>query len=210
MSEEIKYPAQRTYWVARDADGNVLLAGYTEPNQVTTSGQSVLTSGSRAVQVEEIAQFRGNPEAWNYEWNGSEWVFEGDAIYIAASTEIAEPLSRSLFNLIYGNENGLYASVITHPTRTNESVLICRSVDVIPLALAADPQPLVDVLQIAVNNGSITQQEVDSIANAIAAMAGQEVKLIDFVPPSWQQYVYTKEQLEADGWFLDETINQDI
>lgn len=200
---EINKPASRVYWVARDENGDVLHVGYTDPGQVTTTGQGVLDSGSRADQVEVISQFRESPEAWNYEWDGEQWVFPDDNVfYIPASPKIAEPLSRALFALVYGDQQeGLFAQVIPHPSGQTYSLLACRSTDIIPVAIAADPQPLIDVLQMPVDDGSLTKAELNGIVGAVQAMAGQTVGLIDFVPPSWRPFVMTREQAEAAGYF---------
>lgn len=205
MPNEIKYPAERTYYVAHDENGDVLHVGYTEPNQVTTTGQSVLDAGSRALQVDVISQFRESPAAWNYEWDGEQWTFPGDDVfYVPAAPHIAEPLSRALFALIYGeSKQGLYANIIPHPSGQAHSLLQCRNQDTIPLALGADPQPLADVLAITVADGALTQQELDGIVSAVQSMAGQVVNLVDFIPASWQPYVMTKEQAIAAGYFGD-------
>ena len=39
--KEIVYPQDKTYFVARNADGSVLHRGFTLPNQVTSTGQQV-------------------------------------------------------------------------------------------------------------------------------------------------------------------------
>lgn len=203
MSGEISKPVTRKYWVARDESGQVIRSGYTEPNHVTTTGQANLVSGTRADQVVDIASFRGDPEAWNYEWDGEQWQFVGDdVIYVPAAPHVAENLSRGLFALIYGNTNGLYAKLIPHPSDPAAHTLLqCRSTDVIPVALGADPQPLADVLQITVDDGALLQSEADGIVAAVQAQAGQTVNLIDFIPASWQPYVMDKAGAIAAGYF---------
>lgn len=202
--QEVNKPNQTTYWVVRSEDGTVLHAGQTEPHQVTSTGQPVLVAGDLKTQIDEVAAFRGDPAAFNYQWDGSQWVFSGDVIYIPAASKLAEQLSRALFALVYGDKKpGLYARVIAHPSGEGYSLLAVRSDDVIPVALAVDPQPLIDVLQISIDDGALTQRELDGIAQAVSAMAGKPVKLIDFVPPSWKPYVMTAQQARAAGYELD-------
>jgi len=203
MSGELAYPNQPTYWVCRDESGQVIRSGITQPNQVTITGQPVMVIGSRAEQVTDISQFRGNPAAWNYEWNGEEWQFAGDNVfYIPAAPHIAEPLSRALFALLYGTQDGLYCGIIPHPTDpTQYPLLQCRSVDVVPLALDADPTPLAEVLQTTVDEGALLQAEADAIVAAVQEQAGQTVNLIDFIPASWQAFVMDRAAAEAAGYF---------
>lgn len=200
---EINKPEHRTYWVARSENGEILSVGYTEPNQVTTSGQSVLVIGDRSVQIQEVSKFRGNPEAFNYEWNGNQWVFAGDdVIYIPTKKANAEPLSKALFSIVFGpSKIGLYAKVIHHPSGQGFSLLEVNRTDVVPVSIAADPQPLVDVLKNSVSDGNLTQAELDGIVGAIQVMGGKTVELIDFIPPSWQRFVMSREQAKAAGYF---------
>lgn len=201
---EIKYPATRTYWVARSEDGEFIQAGFTDPDQVTTSGQAVLVGGTRTVQIQEISQYKGSPEAFNYEWGGSGWVFPHDNhLYIPAAPHIAEPLSRSLYELVFPGESGLFAGVIPHPQQLGFPLLQFRSVDIVPIAIGANPQLLADVLQTTVDEEALTQEEADGIVAAVTAMAGQVVKIVDFIPPSWQPFVMTREQATAAGYFAE-------
>lgn len=142
--------------------------------------------------------------AFNYDLDTdtASWVFpEGGHLYIPASVAVAEPLSRALYTLIVPGGEGLYAGVIPHPSGEGLSVLQCRATDIVPFAIGADPQPLIDVLQIPVDDGSLTEAELNGIVGAVQAMAGQVVNLVDFVPPSWQPFVMTREQAEAAGYF---------
>jgi hypothetical protein len=142
--------------------------------------------------------------AYNYDLDtgAARWIFpDNNHLYIPSSPGIAEALSRALYKLIVPGGNGLYAGVIPHPSGQGYSLLQCRSSDIIPVALGADPQPLVDVLAIPVQDGSLTQAELNGIVGAVQAMAGQTVNLIDFVPPSWQPFVMTREQAEQAGYF---------
>lgn len=142
--------------------------------------------------------------AYNYDIDTqtARWIFpEDNHLYIPAAPKIAEPLSRALYKLIDPRGDGLYAGVIPHPSGQGYHLLQCRSVDVIPIALGADPQPLADVLAITVADGALNHQELEGIVGAVQAMAGQQVNLIDFVPASWQPFVMTYEQAKQAGYF---------
>lgn len=152
----------------------------------------------------DIDAFVPPQPAYNYDLDTdtARWTFPDDGhLYIPASQAIAERLSRALYTLIVPGGDGLYAGVIPHPSGKGHTLLQCRSTDKIPVALGADPQPLVDVLQIPVDDGTLTRAELDGIVGAVRAMAGKTVDLVDFVPPSWQPYLMTREQAEAAGYF---------
>jgi len=201
---EIKYPEHRTYYVARDEDGNILHTGYTDPGQVTTSGQAVLIQGDRLDQVKELVQFAGQPEAYNLEYDDSirGWVFPDDNhLYIPAAPHIAERLSRDLYSLVDPSGDGLFAGVIPHPQGLGYPLLQFRSTDIVPIAIGADPSQLAEVLQITVDEAALTQEEADGIVYAVAAMSGQSVEVVNFIPASWQPFVMTREQAEQLGYF---------
>lgn len=140
---------------------------------------------------------------YNLDTETARWVFpDNDHLYIPAAPHVAEPLSRGLYKLIVPDGDGLYAGMIPHPSDPAAYTLLqCRSTDVIPVALGADPQPLADVLQITVNDGALLQAEADGIVAAVQAQAGQTVNLIDFIPASWQPYVMDKAGAIAAGYF---------
>lgn len=204
---EISKPEKPVYWVARDENGNILHTGVTEPGQVTTSGQSVMVQGTKLDQVQDLAQFLGNPPAFNYEPNTElrSWVFpDEDHLYIPVAPHIAEQLSRALYALVNPGEEGLYAGVIQHPSGQGYALLQCRKTDIIPLSLAVDATPLRDVLQITVDDGALTSQELDFIVNAVQQNAGETVNLEDFVPLSWQPYIMDYDQAVQAGYLIDD------
>jgi hypothetical protein len=59
---------------------------------------------------------------------------------------------------------------------------------------------LADALAITVEDGALTQEEVDGIVGAISAYAGQEIKLVDFIPASWADKQITKAQAIEMGY----------
>jgi hypothetical protein len=208
VTNEIAFPEQRTYYVARDESGAVLHVGYTEPDQVTTTGQPVLVYGSRLDQIDDIAEFIGQPIAYNLEFDSEKrnWIFpDGHHLYIPADPLLIEGLSRGLYKLLDPDGDGLYAGIIWHPDGESFPLLQLRDVDEIPISLAADTQPLADVLQAFVDGGGLTEQEVAGIVGAVQFMAGQVVRVADFIPPSWAGRVMTREQAEAAGYFVEQT-----
>jgi hypothetical protein len=156
------------------------------------------------VYIFENGEFAPPQPAFNYDLNTQQarWEFPPDNhLYIPAAPHIAERLSRALYSLIVPGGDGLYAGVIPHPSGQGYPLLQCRSTDIIPVAIGCDPEPLSDVLQITVDDAALTQAEKDGIVAAVQALAGQQVQLIDFIPPSWQPFVMTREQAEAAGYF---------
>ena len=99
----------------------------------------------------------------------------------------------------------LYCPILTHPVDGRTCLELPES-ETVPIHIDADGAELQAMFAIFVADGSITQAEADGIAAAVQANAGQEVMIAGFIPPSWQSNVYTREQLEADGWFPDQEI----
>jgi len=142
--------------------------------------------------------------AYNYDLSTdtASWVFPDDShLYIPAAPHIAERLSRALYSLVVPGGDGLFAGVIPHPQGLGYPLLQFRSTDIVPIAIGADPSALDEVLQITVDEAALTQQEKDGIVAAVSAMAGQSVEIVDFIPPSWQPFVMTREQAEQAGYF---------
>lgn len=77
-----------------------------------------------------------------------------------------------------------------------------RDDDIIPIALGADSTPLADALAITVEDGALTQEEVDNITGAIFAYAGQEINLVDFITASWADKQTDKEKAITLGYNL--------
>jgi hypothetical protein len=208
---EIAFPEKRTYFVARDGEGNVLHVGYTDPESVTTTGQPFLVAGSRLEQIDDLSTFIGQPVAYNLEFDSERrnWIFpEGDHIYIPADPELIENFSRSLYKLIDPERDGLYAGIIWHPAGNEVAwpLLQLRETDEVPIALAADTEPLAEVLQAFVDGGGLTEEEVGQILAAVQFMAGESVKLVDFVPPSWRPFVMSRQQVIDAGYISDELL----
>jgi hypothetical protein len=199
-----------------DDSGNVLrviVADSLEWCQVRLGGTWIQTSYTGEVRknyagigykyLPDLDAFAPPQPAYNYDidTDTAHWIFpDGDHIYVPAALSIAEPLSRALYKLIDPSSDGMYCGIIWPPVEGAHALLQLRSTDIIPIALEADPQPLLDVLAIPVADGALTQEEADGIAIAVQAYAGQVVDLVDFIPPSWQPFVMTREQAVQAGY----------
>jgi len=64
----------------------------------------------------------------------------------------------------------------------------------------------VSMLQVFVDDGALSQEEMDGIVTALAGLGGEQVRILDFIPASWQDFVLTKEQMDADGWFPEPEV----
>ena len=127
-------------------------------------------------------------------------------IYVLASPEHAEQLSRSLMRLLRPSHlrgddwTDLYCGVVRHPTNGQAALELPES-EQVPIHLEADGAELAALLAAFVADEALTQAEADGIAAAVQAHAGQWVRIADFIPPSWSEWVLTREQMDAAGWF---------
>jgi hypothetical protein len=199
-----------------DSDGNVLrviVANSKEWCETRLGGTWVQTSYNATIRKNyagigykydiNLDAFVPPQPAYNYnlDTNTARWVFPDDNhLYIPTAPHRALDLSKALYKIVNPNGDGLYAGVIFHQEPTQYALMQCRSVDVIPVSVAADPQPLIDALQPTVDDGAITQAELDAIVQAVTDNAGQQVNLVDFIPASWLPMCMTKEQAIAGGW----------
>jgi hypothetical protein len=164
-------------------------------------------AGIGYVYIPDIDAFLPPQPAFNWHVDGvtKNWIFpDGHHLYIPADPLLIEGLSRGLYKLLDPDGDGLYAGIIWHPDGESFPLLQLRDVDEIPISLAADTQPLADVLQAFVDGGGLTEEEVAGIVGAVQFMAGQVVRVADFIPPSWASRVMTREQAEAAGYFVEQ------
>lgn len=127
-------------------------------------------------------------------------------IYVPIQKNAAEELNRQLYKLTQpdslrdpNNVTELYCVMYEHPL-IPFTVLELPEEDTIPIHLAADPSGLVSVLGPFVAQQQITQAEVDGIIGAVQMLSGQRFAPASMIPPSWQQYVMTREQAVAAGY----------
>jgi len=127
-------------------------------------------------------------------------------MYVLVSSEHAEQLSRSLMRLLRPSHlrgegwTDFYCGVVRHPTNGQAALDLPES-EQVPIHLEADGAELAALLAAFVADEALTQAETDGIAAAVQANAGQQVRIADFIPPSWSEWVLTREQMEAAGWF---------
>ena len=132
--------------------------------------------------------------------------------YILISPETAEPFNRGLCRLMRPDSlrdesyvTDLYCPMHTHPTN-GWMALELPDTETVPIHLQTDGSELQEVLSIFVSDGALTQQEADNIISAVLANRNKEVRIVDFIPASWQSNVYTKEEMEAQGWWPEEEL----
>ena len=127
--------------------------------------------------------------------------------YVLISPETAKGFNRALCRLMRPAHlrdasyvTDLYCPMHTHPSN-GWMALELPDVETVPIHLQATGEEMTQVLQTFVQKGSLTIQEAGGIGGAVGAFIGKEVRIADFVPPSWQDKVFTREQMEADGWW---------
>jgi hypothetical protein len=125
----------------------------------------------------------------------------GDYIYVPVDPRLIEGLTMGLGELATPGRGLPYAPIIPHPSGQAWPVLQLRGEDVVPISLQANPQPLIDVLTVFVENQGLTQEEMDGIVGAVGSQAGQVVRIADMIPPSWQPYIMNRATVEAAGYF---------
>jgi hypothetical protein len=163
-------------------------------------------AGIGYVYRSEIDAFLPPQPAWNYHIDGEtkDWVFpDGDHLYIPVDARLIEQLSRGLYALIDPTRDGLYAGIIWHPENTAWPTIQLRSEDIVPIDLAANPAPLVEVLTAFVQGNGLTQEELNGIVAGVQQAAGHTVRIVDMIPQSWQPYVMDRDQAKAAGYFGD-------
>jgi len=128
--------------------------------------------------------------------------------YVITSPDVAEQLSRSLMRLLRPARlrgegwTDLYCIVVRHPT-SGQAAINLPDEELVAVHLQADGEELAALLATFVADAALTEQEAAAIAAAVQANAGQKVRIADFIPPSWSQWVLTREQMRAAGWFPD-------
>jgi hypothetical protein len=125
----------------------------------------------------------------------------GDYIYVPVDPRLIEGLTMGLGELATPGRGLAYAPIIEHPSGQAWPVLQLRGEDVVPISLAANAKPLIDVLTVFVENQGLTQEEMDGIVGAVGSQAGQVVRIADMIPPSWQPYIMDRATVEAAGYF---------
>lgn len=129
----------------------------------------------------------------------------GDYIFVPVDPRLIDGLAMGLGELATPGKGLPYAPQVPHPMAAEYPflwpLLQLRSEDVVPISLAANSEPLTQVLQAFVDGNGLTMQEMQGLVGAVSAMAGNTIKIADMIPPSWQRYVMTREGAAALGYF---------
>tara|TARA_Y100000385_G_scaffold174398_1_gene180399 strand:- start:58 stop:462 length:405 start_codon:yes stop_codon:yes gene_type:complete len=131
--------------------------------------------------------------------------------YVLVNPAHAENLNRSIMRLIRpehlrsGYVTDLYCTMHTHP-ETGYMALDLPDTQTVPIHIESSGDELVAMLQVFVDDEALTQEEMGGIVTALTGLGGQQVRILDFIPASWQDFVLTKEQMDADGWFPEPEV----
>lgn len=199
--KQLSKPEVKKYYVITNEEGNIIQEGSVNPDQVLSFSDSytITYSDTRLDIISEIESIIGSQVAFNDmitpDGEGFVWGrgYLDDAFFVFATPSVSEPLSRALYKVVNPEGEGLYARVYPAPEGFEYDILEFRSRDIVPIAIGADPSVLADALAITVEHGALKQEEVDTIVGAVSAYAGQEIKLVDFIPASWKNKMTSKE-----------------
>jgi hypothetical protein len=125
----------------------------------------------------------------------------GDYIYVPVDPRLIEGLTMGLGELATPGRGLPYAPIVEHPSGQAWPVLQLRGEDVVPISLAANAEPLSQVLEAFVQGGGLTAEEREGIVGAVGSQAGKVVRIADMIPPSWQPYIMDRATVEALGYF---------
>ena len=92
--KQIKYPKERTFYQFKSIDGKVLHKGYTEPNQVTTSGQPILISNTDASLVFPPLPIKGDLI------KGEVYSYDKGMITVEVTQKATSIIDKELFNFV--------------------------------------------------------------------------------------------------------------
>lgn len=126
---------------------------------------------------------------------------------IPIDPQLIEPFNQSIMRLLMPSHlrneryvTDYYCPVIRHPDGVQWPLLALPDTETVAIHVEADGEELEQLLGVFVANNGITKEEADEIKRAVAAMVGNEVRLADMVPQSWQPYILTVEQAIAAGY----------
>ena len=128
--------------------------------------------------------------------------------YVVVKAEHAEHLNRSIMRLLRpshlrdGYATDLYCPMVTH-SQLGYVALALPDLETVPIHIESDGAELTTMMNVFVQDQAITEQEAQGIIAAVQSMAGNEVRIADFIPPSWTANVFTKEQMQQQGWFVN-------
>jgi hypothetical protein len=95
-----------------------------------------------------------------------------------------------------------YCAVIYHPTdATQWPLLDLPDTETVPVHVEADGAELANMLNAFVTGKGLTREEADGLMGMIPHLRGQQVRMADMIPDSWQQYIMDRATVEALGYF---------
>ena len=129
-----------------------------------------------------------------------------ETVYCMCNPAIADDLNRALMRLLRpshlreGYTTDKLGQKHIHPL-TGYAALALDNEQAVPIHVEADGAELNALTDIFVAEGAMTQEEADQLEIDIAAAAGTSIVITEFIPPSWSDYVLTKQQMDSAGWF---------
>lgn len=133
-------------------------------------------------------------------------------IPLAGGATLADALSRGVQRTL-ARPNAAPADVTTHAfgwlvhPESGAVVLELDEQQMVPTHVAADPQPLLDLLATLkddLDQPLTTPEERAALAGVVQQFGGQRVPLSYLVPPKAMEGALTRADLEAGGWFPSE------
>lgn len=170
------------WWMESEADAVVALCRELSPNVQIVASAELAGAETQAAEAAELLDLQA-----------------GEYIYVPCDPRLIDGLNIGLGELATPGKGLPYSRVITHETEW--PLLELRGADIVPISLAANSEPLTQVLAAFVQGNGLTQEELDGIVGAVQALAGQTVQIRDMIPQSWQPFVMTREQAQAAGYF---------
>lgn len=127
-------------------------------------------------------------------------------IYVPIHIDKGEELNRQLYKLTQpdgirdpNNVSEFYCGMYAHPSIPFVALEFPEQ-DTIPIHLSSNVSGVYNALAIFVDQGQITQQELETIISTLQSNAGQRINPANMIPSSWQQYILTREQAISQGY----------
>lgn len=176
------------WWMESEADAVVALCQELSPNVRIVASSELAGAETQAEEAADLLDAQA-----------------GEYIYVPCDPRLIDGLAMGLGELSTPGRGLPYAPQVPHPMAEQYPflwpLLQLRSEDVVPISLAANSEPLTQVLQAFVDGNGLTAEEMQGLVGAVAAMAGQTIKVAAMIPASWQPYVMTREAAAALGYF---------
>lgn len=96
----------------------------------------------------------------------------------------------------------LYCGVIQHPTdQTAWPLLDLPDNHTVLVHIDSDGAELKQMLDVFVEKKALTIDESEGLKTSIRRLRGQQVRIVDMIPQSWQPYILTREQAKQAGYY---------